>query len=215
MDNQRRQFKRETADQRQHALIQATLRLIATGGPEAATVRTIAQEAGVTQGLIRHYFSSKEELFLAAYEYHMTEMTNTTSAVATADHPSALNHLKAFIIAALTPPVVDAEAMAIWAGFIHMVQRDEAMRAIHEKTYYHFRDELQELIAAAWTEAGRAKPKTEHRKAAIACNALLDGLWLEGGALPASFETDELANVGLASLGAILDLNLSTVEQSQ
>lgn len=213
MAPERRSFKRETADQRQKALIQSTLRLIASGGPEAATVRTISEDAGVTQGLIRHYFSSKEELFLAAYEHHMTEMTNTTGAVLAADHPSAVEHLKMFIIAALSPPVVDAQAVSIWAGFIHMVQRDTAMRAIHEKTYYHFRDELQVLIAAAWAEVGTEKSQTEHRTAAIACNALLDGLWLEGGALPDSFETGELAAVGLASLGAILNLNFSNVGQ--
>ncbi|KAB7614266.1 TetR family transcriptional regulator [Amylibacter sp. SFDW26] len=213
MAPERRSFKRETADQRQKALIQSTLRLIASGGPEAATVRTISEDAGVTQGLIRHYFSSKEELFLAAYEHHMTEMTNTTSGVLAADHPSAVEHLKAFIVAALTPPVVDAQAVSIWAGFIHMVQRDPAMRAIHEKTYYHFRDELQVLVASAWTEVGIEKSQTEHRAAAIACNALLDGLWLEGGALPDSFETGELANVGLSSLGAILNVNFSNVGQ--
>lgn len=209
MASERRSFKRETADQRQMALIKSTLRLIANGGPEAATVRTISEDAGVTQGLIRHYFSSKEELFLAAYEHHMTE---TTSALTTTDHPSATAHLIAFIIAALTPPVVDAQAVSIWAGFIHMVKRDPAMHAIHEKTYYHFRDELQALIAAAWTEAGYEKTETDQRKAAIACNALLDGLWLEGGALPDSFEINELANVGLSSIGAILDLNLSHME---
>ncbi len=210
MSGERRTYKRETADQRQKALIESTLRLMATGGPEAATVRTISEEAGVTQGLIRHYFTSKEELFLAAYEHHMTKMTHTTSAVASTDHSSAAAHLSAFIIAALTPPVVDPKAISIWAGFIHMVQRDPAMRAIHEKTYHHFRDDLQDLIAKAWTEAGRKETTAEHRKAAIACNALLDGLWLEGGALKHAFESGELPAVGLASIGAILNLNLST-----
>ncbi len=215
MQNAKRSFVRQAADKRQQALIKSTLHLIATGGPEAATVRTISEHAGVTQGLIRHYFSSKDELFIAAYECHMTQMTDATSAVATTDHDNAVAHLKAFIISALTPPVVDTEAMAIWAGFIHMVQRDKNMRAIHEKTYYRFRDELQALISAAWAEAGNAKSSADERRAAIACNALLDGLWLEGGALPESFEVNELPNVGLNSIGAILNIDFSNLELSE
>ena len=49
--------------------------LVAEGGPEAATVRAIAARAGVTPGLIRHYFQSKDELTRAAYRALMDGMT--------------------------------------------------------------------------------------------------------------------------------------------
>ena len=69
-------FRREPAAQRKEALIQATLSLVAEEGVHGATVRAIADRANVTQGLIRHYFSSKEELIMAAYAYHMNAMTH-------------------------------------------------------------------------------------------------------------------------------------------
>ena len=206
----RRKFKRESADQRRDALIASTLSLIASGGPEAATVRTIAEAAGVTQGLIRHYFASKEELVGAAYERHMETLTDATSLVLEEDHGSATRRLTAFVVAALTPPVVDAQAVALWAGFIHLVQRDPAMRAIHARTYLEFRDQLEALIGDALAEAGKPCVTEMARRLAIACNAVLDGLWLEGGALPESFEPGELPDVGLASVGAILGLDLHT-----
>lgn len=206
----RRKFKRESADHRREALIQSTLSLIATGGPEAATVRTIAEAAGVTQGLIRHYFSSKEELVGAAYERHMESLTDATSVVLEEDHGSAAGRLAAFVTAALTPPVVDAQAVALWAGFMHLVQSDPAMRAIHARTYFEFRDRLEILIGEALVEAEKPCDKALMRKSAIACNAVLDGLWFEGGALPESFEPGELPEVGLASVGAILGLDLIT-----
>jgi AcrR family transcriptional regulator len=215
MTDERKSFKRETADQRQDALIQSTLYLIAAGGPEAATVRTIAEHAGVTQGLIRHYFSSKEDLVSAAYERHMKSMMDLTSSVLERDYSSALARLAAFVTAALTPPVVDAQAVAIWAGFIHSVQRDEAMRAIHEKTYFRFRDRLELLITDAFQEAGITKDKTALRRDAIVCNALMDGLWLEGGVLPASFETGEVLKLGLVSMSAILGLPLTMKEDEK
>lgn len=48
--NQRRPFQRAGEEARRTALIEATLDLIAEGGPQAATVRAIALKAGVTPG---------------------------------------------------------------------------------------------------------------------------------------------------------------------
>jgi TetR/AcrR family transcriptional regulator, transcriptional repressor of bet genes len=209
MNDTRRRFKRESPDQRQSALIKATLDLISDGGPGAATVRTIAEKAGVTQGLIRHYFKSKEELVSTAYEHHMTEMTNATSAVLDGEFATARARLAAFIVSSLTPPVVDARSVALWAGFLNSVQRDTNMRLVHERTYYHFRDQLEALIVGALQEAGRPDDNSQARKYAIACNALIDGLWLEGGALPEAFKAGDLSDIGLVSVGAILGLNLA------
>ena len=74
----RRKFTREPASQRREDLIRATLSLIGKSGVRSATVRSIADEAGVTLGLIRHYFSSKDDLINAAYQFHMSAMTQMT-----------------------------------------------------------------------------------------------------------------------------------------
>ncbi len=205
----RKTFTRESPDERQDALIEATLALIADGGPEAATVRNITKAAGVTQGLIRHYFNTKEELVGAAYERHMTTMRYASWATLDLDHPSAKARLGALVSASLNPPVVDPRAMALWAGFIQSVQRDTHMCEIHEKTYLQFRDKLEQLIGTAFIEAGSPKNAAELRRFAIACNAVLDGLWLEGSALPNTFKAGELPAIGLASVGAILGLELT------
>ena len=212
MVDSRKSFKRESPDQRQDDLIEATLSLIASGGPEVATVRNIAMEAGVTPGLIRHYFSTKEDLIGAAYERHMTTMRYAAYSPLERELPGAVARLAALVAASLTPPVVDPRAMALWAGFIQSVQRDTEMRVIHERTYHQFRDQLQMLIGDAYTEAGQPKDSATLRRFAIACNAVLDGLWLEGSALPNSFEAGELSEIGLSAVGAILGLNLSAVE---
>ena len=48
------------------AILDAARALFAEHGYEGATVRMVAAEAGITQGLITRYFGSKEGLFLAA-----------------------------------------------------------------------------------------------------------------------------------------------------
>ncbi len=196
----RRSFRREGEERRREDLIAAALDLIAEGGTQAATVRAIAERAGVTPGLIRHYFDSKDDLILAAYATLMDRLTEEAAAVleGAPEHPRA--RLAAFVRAAVTPPVVDARAMGLWAGFIHRVQADPAMRAVHRESYLTFRDRLQGLISACGVADARA--------AAIACNAVIDGLWLEGSALPDAFDEDELETIALRSVGAIIGLEL-------
>ncbi|HEX9857849.1 MAG TPA: helix-turn-helix domain-containing protein, partial [Paracoccaceae bacterium] len=148
MIGERRKFRREGEERRRDALIAAALELVSEGGPGAATVRAIAARAGVTPGLIRHYFQTKEDLTRAAYRAVMDRMTSDNMAVLEAAPAAPEARLAAFVAASLRPPVVDAGAMGLWAGFIHLVRRDPMMAEVHETTYLRYRDLLQGLIAA-------------------------------------------------------------------
>lgn len=203
-------FRREPASLRKDALIRATLSLIAEKGVSAATVRAIAEHAKVTQGLIRHYFLTKEDLIIAAYERHMSDLTEATHEplLLAADAPPRVR-LSVFVSNGLRPPVIDPRSVALWAGFLSRVRSDERMRAAHQRTYLDFRDRLERLIGEALENEGRPVSTAEKRRLAIACNAVIDGLWLEGGALPGSFDSDELEQIGLRSVGAIIGLDLA------
>ncbi|UWS78864.1 TetR family transcriptional regulator C-terminal domain-containing protein [Phaeobacter sp. G2] len=208
MSDERRKFTRESAQQRKRTLIEATLELVAEKGVQGATVRGIADRAQVTQGLIRHYFSSKEELITAAFEYHMTQMTDLTFAPVADVKGSARDQLRVFVQSSLMPPVVDPRSIALWAGFLNKVQHDAQMKETHAKTYVQFRDRLENLIRAALEEAERETEPARLYQLATACNALIDGLWMEGGALPEAFAPGELSQIGLTSVGAIIGLSL-------
>ncbi|MCQ0093757.1 TetR/AcrR family transcriptional regulator [Roseovarius sp. M141] len=207
MSPERKPFRRIGPDQRRDAMIAAMLAVIAEEGIAAATTRAVAARAEVTPGLIRHYFDSKDALLSAAYERHMTALTRATCGPDTGG--SAAARLARFIVAGLRAPVVSAEAVSLWAGFLTHVQQGGRMQDTHAATYAEFRDHLQGLIVAALGEAGRMAPPATLRRHAIACNAVIDGLWLEGGMLPDAFDADELAQIGLASVGAMLDLPLT------
>lgn len=210
MPSQRRKFTRQEPESRRADLIAATLDLMAEAGPSETTVRAIAEAAGLSQGMIRHHFLSKEDLINAAYRAHMaTQLEGSVKAVAGA---TARARLARFVTASLTPPVVDPRALSLWAAFIHMVRRDPAMRATHEENYLAYRDRLEALIAAAFAEAGRKAGTAELRRLAIACNAVIDGLWLEGGALPDAFAAGEIEAIGRTSVAALLDLPLEEAE---
>ncbi|NDW53665.1 TetR/AcrR family transcriptional regulator [Aliiroseovarius sp. PrR006] len=201
-------FRREPAKQRKEALVLATLSLIAEQGVRGATVREIAKRANVTQGLIRYHFSSKEELISAAYSHHMSSMTDLTTAPSAKDNASAKSRLAIFVASGLKPPVCDPNSVSLWASFLNKVREDPQMQQIHKQTYFDFRDRLEALISEALIEAGVVVSPQQLRHYAIACNATIDGLWMEGGALPEAFEPGELPEIGLRSVGAIIGLDL-------
>jgi TetR/AcrR family transcriptional regulator, transcriptional repressor of bet genes len=206
LPTERRSYSRQGEERRREALIAAALDLVAEGGPQAATVRAIAGRAGVTPGLIRHYFQTKEHLTHAAYRQVMDNMTALSARVleTAPDNPAA--RLAVFVAASLRAPVVDPVAMGIWAGFMHLVRRDPAMKEVHSQTYLGYRDILQQLI----TDLGYETKPDVLRAQAIACNAVIDGLWMEGCVLHDSFGEGELERIGLDSVGAILGLNLAS-----
>lgn len=50
-------------DERQEQILQAALKVFARRGMAAAKISDIASEAGLSHGLVYHYFKSKEEMF--------------------------------------------------------------------------------------------------------------------------------------------------------
>lgn len=200
----RRKFRREGEEKRRDQLIAAALEIIAEQGPGTATVRAIAAQAGVTQGLIRHYFSTKEDLTREAYRQFMTAMNADNSAALENAQATPEARLAAFVAASLRPPVMTASRLRLWSGFIYHVRSDPEMAAIHEITYLAYREQLESLIAAL---PGTRDPH-HLRRLAIACNGVVDGLWLEGSAYEQGFSEDELPHIGVEAVGSILSINL-------
>ncbi len=53
------------------ALLRAVVTVVARGGLRELTYRAVATEAGVTHGLVRHHFGSRDALIVAATEYSL------------------------------------------------------------------------------------------------------------------------------------------------
>jgi TetR/AcrR family transcriptional regulator, transcriptional repressor of bet genes len=200
----RRAYRRESEETRRADLIAATQALVSEGGQEAATVRAIAARAGVTAGLIRHYFQSKDELTRAAYLSLMDGMTAQGSDALEGVGALPEERLAAFVTASLRPPVLDIGAVVLWAAYMHKVRSDLDLRAAHETAYLGYRNTLQALIA----DLPRTATDAQMRAEAIACNAVIDGLWLEGSLLPHAFGPNEIVTIGLRSVGAIIGVDL-------
>jgi TetR/AcrR family transcriptional regulator, regulator of biofilm formation and stress response len=71
MANQRMQSPGPSYGEGRDALLRAVVTVVARGGLRALTYRAVAEEAGVTHGLVRHHFGSRDALIVAATEYSL------------------------------------------------------------------------------------------------------------------------------------------------
>jgi AcrR family transcriptional regulator len=55
-------------EERRQKIAEALWRTVSTDGLEGVSLRRVASEAGISMGLVQHYFSSKDEMLLFAYE---------------------------------------------------------------------------------------------------------------------------------------------------
>jgi len=203
----RRSFHHAPEGVRRQDLIKATMDCIAEDGLQGATVRRIAVRAGVTSGLIRYYFPGKNELIHATYRETMSRMTAQAKAsvedtMGSDDAPP--ERLRRFIAASLSPPVVDARVLTLWATFIGLIHIDAEMAAIHKESYLAYRNEIESLIAGVFAFEGRDASRNDLANYAIAVNAVIDGLWLEGCLAGEMFGENDLVAIGIKTVEAVL-----------
>ena len=68
-------------DQRRRELVDATWRLIDRGGFASVTLQGIAAEAGFANGLVRHYFATKNDVLTAAFGRASSWTSSSTPAI--------------------------------------------------------------------------------------------------------------------------------------
>ena len=170
----RQVFTRETADIRREALISACARCLAKYGAQGTSVRSICLEAGVSPGLLRHYFDGIDALI--AETYRMTGATvakalhEAVDAVASTD---PRGRLLAFVTASFREPIADPDLLATWIAFWSLSRTHPAIGKIHAEIYAENRQDMEKLISAC------PAMSDDPRLAAVALTALVDGLWLE------------------------------------
>ncbi|TPN89840.1 TetR family transcriptional regulator [Mesorhizobium sp. CU2] len=202
----RRKFRREGEERRRQDLIEATLDSVAEHGLQGASLRTIALRAGVTAGLIRHYFPGKEELLQEAYTALVGRMTEQAKAALAVEDASPRQRLAAFVAANLNAPIVDARVFSLWATFLGRANADPTLARAHREGYLGFRNEVEAVVAEVLAAERRKPDESELRRHAIAINAIIDGLWIEGCLAAEMFSPGELAAIGIKAIEAELGL---------
>lgn len=183
----RASFIREAPDIRRQSLIDATARCLAEKGVGGTSVRAICQKAGVSAGLLTHYFSGIDALIVATYRDvgGRVLQAGNIAAEAAGDDPRA--RLEAFVLATFRPPVLDPDLLATWIAFWSLTKTDPEITAAHAEHYGSYRRSVEVLIS----DCAPGLSSNEIRLAAIGVTALVDGLWLELCLDPTNFTSEE------------------------
>jgi len=160
----------ELAESRRRQLIEVTIDSLSEVGYVGSTLAQIASRAGVSPGLVAHYFGDKDGLLAAAFRtLARRTMQRLRSRLAAAATPRA--RIQAVIDTYLAPDEFDRRTGTAWLAFWGEVLHVESLGRI-QRIYQ--RRMLSNLSHALLTLV----PPREARNLAAMIAAMIDGVWL-------------------------------------
>lgn len=193
----RASFYRAPADARRQDLVAACARVLAEKGAQGCTVRAICAEAGVSPGLLRHYFAGIAHLIAETYRQTGQQVQDALMQAVDRAPQDPKARLLAYLTASFAPPIADGALLSTWLAFWGLTRTDPEIARLHHEIYSDYRRGLEDLLQAY-------RPAADHRLTAIALTALVDGLWLELSLGNAPFSTSEAGHLAEQWLQSLL-----------
>lgn len=177
------------------------MRLAATRGLEAVSLRHVAAEAGVSTGMVQHYFRTKDEMMTFALEMVMNNVqARTTADAASSGQPAS----PASLLRTLLMQILPLDEPRRLEG--HVILAFLAYAAVKPAIAAGLRESISEMRAFIADQISAAQATTETAlrvdpaHAATALLALVDGLGIH--VLGQHYSPDE----AVAALDAHLDV---------
>jgi betaine-aldehyde dehydrogenase len=168
-------------DSRRTQLIEATIDTMAEVGFAATTLALIGHKAGISPGLVAHYFRDKDGLLEATLRTLAIRLAQaTTDHLARASGPR--QRIQAVIDSYLAVEQFDRRTSMVWLAFwgeaMHSPQLKRVETVYQRRMLSNLRHALRRLV-----------PEADASTLAIAIAGLIDGLWLRA-TLSSSAEID-------------------------
>jgi len=160
----------ELEESRRGQLIGVTIDSLAELGYVSSTLAQIAGRAGVSPGLVAHYFGDKDGLLEAAFRSLSRRVADQVrSRLARAHTPRG--QIQAVIDALLAPAEFDQRTgtawLAFWGQVVHAPRLKRVQKVYQRRTLSNLQHALKRLL-----------PAEEARSLAYMIAAMIDGVWL-------------------------------------
>jgi TetR/AcrR family transcriptional regulator, transcriptional repressor of bet genes len=204
--------RRRTAppEERREQLIQATIRCVADRGLAATTIATVAQEAGLSQGIVNLHFRSKMGLLTETLRYLADEYRNACADAAAAARVSPVEGLRAMVELDFRRSICSRDKLAVWFAFWGERRFRPTYRRIcaeRDRSY----DDMVRVICARLCEEG-GYTEVEPALVADGLSALTDGLWLDLLVRPDSMSRERARRITLSYLADVFPRHFSQPE---
>lgn len=167
----------ERGERTRARLIEATIVSIARDGVSGASITRITAIAGVSQGLVRHYFGSKRQLIAEAFSQLADEFRDFLGM--RIDQPSGSLSAREQLIDIAVRTFDDLggvhDRQYAWFGFWALARSDENLTAINRQLQSDIVEFLGSLASDAAAERGLS---IDANAAGRELAAVLDGSWL-------------------------------------
>jgi betaine-aldehyde dehydrogenase len=157
-------------DTRRRQLVEVTIDSLAELGYVGTTLAQIATRAGVSPGLVAHYFGDKDGLLDAAFRALARRVGNQVRA-RLRQVSTPRGRIQAVIDANLAPEEFEQRTGTAWLAFWGQVLQVESLKRVQsvyqQRTLSNLRSALKKLV-----------PADEAQRLASMIAAMIDGVWL-------------------------------------
>ena len=161
---------------RRRQLIEATIASIHDVGFSESSVSRIAAKAGVSAGIVHHYFEDKGELLEATLRQLGANLSaSVIRRLRTAK--TAAHRLMAVVDGNLGPELFTPEAVSAWLAFWSQVPTHPRLARIQTVIIRRLHSNLVHALRPFLRE-----PEVQHMAQDLAC--LIDGIWLRAAVNP-------------------------------
>lgn len=181
--------KKVNHEEQKHILGKAAWRVIKKEGIEGASVRKVAEEAGLSAGSLRHYFSNQNELL--AYSMNLVServKTRIQNAAFTDDHFENM----ILVLGELLP--LDEERrleMEVWIAFNIKALVDPHLSELSSRVYEEMKTGIRNIIEGL-VKLGLSGTDMKIEEEAGRLHALIDGLALHAVMKPDQFNEEKM-----------------------
>jgi AcrR family transcriptional regulator len=187
---------------RREQIVRATIRCLAREGYTRLTMKKVAREAGVSQGILHYYFADKRAMLAATLEAVTRDLDRRVAAAQSRTGRDARARLRALVRACLEVAVSRPEFWVVFVEFWGEMLHDRRLRDLNTAVYSRTRRLIGRLIAEG-VRAGRFRPVDPRRASAVVLG-LIDGLSLQLTFDPEAFGVAEAARFCDDALGRYL-----------
>ncbi|MFN4141905.1 transcriptional regulator BetI [Aestuariivirga sp.] len=155
---------------RRRQLVEAAIAVIHEQGFANATVARIARRAGMSPGLVHHYFTDKDDLLFTTMRSLLAEL-RAEAAVRLGNAEGPRERIVALIDACFGESQFEEQVFSAWLALYGNARHSARLMTI--LTLYHKR-----LRSSLLHDLKRLVPRDEALRLAEGIGAMIDGLWL-------------------------------------
>ncbi|HEX6212259.1 MAG TPA: TetR family transcriptional regulator C-terminal domain-containing protein [Methylomirabilota bacterium] len=187
---------------RREQIVRATARCLAREGYTQLTMKKVAREAGVSQGILHYYFADKRAILTATLETVSRDLDRRVAAAQSRTRRDPAARLRALVRACLEVAAGRPEFWVVFVEFWGEMMHDRRLRAVNAAVYERTRRLIARLVADG-VRTGRFRVVDPTRAAAVVLG-LVDGVSLQLTFDPGAFGVAEAARFCDDALGRYL-----------